>query len=166
MSGLESSNLPRDHDYDDHVGEFALLNIVLRKLSFLPARRDDENILRTEGDMVRQRNERYIELLVTRGKGRKGMTQEERAESDKRIREVEAAIASKSKSINLTRVLSLINSAVSMQHEQKGEQAESKTNISKDVKAKKGKEREKKEKEKGKGKGKEKENEKEKKKMK
>ena len=69
-----------------------MLNDVLGKLSSLPARRDDESILVTEGDMIRQRHERFVEYLVTRGKGRKGMTPEERAESDRRIREVEAAV--------------------------------------------------------------------------
>ena len=88
--------LHRDHDYNNQTGEFALLNEVLKRLSFLPARRDDENILVTEGDMIRQRQTNYVEYLVTRGKGKNGMTQEERAESDRLIREVETAVASKS----------------------------------------------------------------------
>lgn len=83
----------RDHD---KTREFALLNSILEKLSFLSARRDDENILVAEEDMIRERHERFVEYLVTRGRGRNGMTAEERAESNQRIREVEAAIASKS----------------------------------------------------------------------
>ena len=84
----------RDHDYNDRTGEFAVLNIILSKLSLLPVRRDDENILVTEGDMVRQRHERFVEFLVTKGKGRNNMSSEERVESDQRTRQVTLALSS------------------------------------------------------------------------
>ena len=45
--------------------------------------------------MLRQRHERFIKYLITRGKGRNDITPEKRTESDRRIREIEAAIASK-----------------------------------------------------------------------
>ena len=45
--------------------------------------------------MLRQRHERFIKYLIIRGKGRNSITPEKRAESDRRIREIEAAIASK-----------------------------------------------------------------------
>ena len=57
--------------------------------------------------MIRQRHERYVEYLVTRGKGRDGMTSEEQAESDRRIREVEAAVMKKSEATSLFRSYTL-----------------------------------------------------------
>lgn len=152
--------LHRDHDYNNQTGEFVLLNNILSKLSFLPSPRDDENLLTTEGDMVWQRHKRYVEYLVTRGKGRNNMTPNERAELDQDIQEVKAAVASKLIYL-FGCVISLINadcwsSGASMQHqsptvdvqsdEAEGEEAVGKTRAQEEN-SKAGKE-------KGKGKGK------------
>ena len=58
------------------------LDYILRrsKLPFLPAARDDKNVLTSEEKMLRDRHTTYVEYLVTGGKGKDAASQSDRAE--------------------------------------------------------------------------------------
>ena len=91
------SLMSREHDAFSTIPKLALLNYLLSNISLLPARRDDENILFLESDLIRERHRLDVKYLVTKEQGMtdKCSEDENRAETKQRIEAVEAAIIDK-----------------------------------------------------------------------
>ena len=95
----------------------------LAKLSLLPARRDDTDVLITEEDMIRERHKRDIEYLVTRGQDLAFESPKEYEEAANKVKAVEAAMNDISK-CSLHLLLLTMISIVFNQLEQKANESE------------------------------------------
>ena len=90
--------MSREHDTTSTEPKLALLNYLLSQMSLLPARRDDENLLYDEGDLIREKHRLDVEYLVTKGQGMsdKSLKDADRAEAKQRDQAVETAVIGKS----------------------------------------------------------------------